>query len=336
METNPLATEESEETVVMEDTAPKEQLTAEEWNSIRERFRHSMMVKTEVSKLAQNIDLHWPIRGKDEIPLKYLPLTQEELMTTPGIAEKPERARLLADIFIETMAFDDPFGEMAEHVDSSSKHDESAAKAMRALEIPPDYPITLCNVAQETRGLCESEGIRTIGDFIEFSQNMAQNVVVGGDFRAFLNSFVHQDEKSMARYLPVRPGRTGLHLAEALGLAVDRLGKEEYLHFLEANGGEPSPEDRKGVRILSEKEMEPVKERLRGELKTLFDWFGPQTDKLRDALAEGGSAVERFFVPLENPNKEKTAIALARVSLDDDGPESDNQKRGFFARLFGR
>ncbi len=336
METNPPLTETFEETTTMEETAPKGQLTADEWNSIRERFRHSMMVKTEISKLAQNIDLNWPIRAKDEIPLKYLPLTYEELMMTPGIAEKPERARLLADIFVETMAFDDPFGEMAEHVDSSSKHDESAAKAMRTLEIPADYPIALCNVARETRDLCESEGINTVGDFIEFSQNMAQNVVVGGDFRAFLNSFVHQDEKSMARYLPIRPGRTGLHLAEALGLAVDRLSKEEYLYFLETNGGDPAPEDRKGVRVLSDKEMEPVKERLRGELKTLFDWFGEQTDKLRDAFAEGGPAVDRFFVPLDNPNKEKAAAALARLSLGEDGEGAETKKRGFFARLFGR
>lgn len=320
----------------MEETAPKGQLTAAEWDSIRERFRHSMMVKTEISKLAQNIDLNWPIRAKDEIPLKYLPLTYDELLMTPGIAEKPERARLLADIFIETMAFDDPFGEMAEHVDSSSKHDESAAKAMRTLEIPPDYPITLCNVARETRDLCESEGINTIGDFIEFSQNMAQNVVVGGDFRAFLNSFVHQDEKAMAAYLPIRPGRTGLHLAEALGLAVDRLGKEEYLYLLEANGGDPAPEDRKGVRILSDREMEAAKERLLAELKILFDWFGEQTDRLRDALAEGGSAVERFFVPLDNPNKEKVAAALARLSLDEGGESSQTKTRGFFARIFGR
>lgn len=318
------------------DTENEKQLTAEEWDQLRERFRHSMMAKTEISKLAQNIDVIWPIRGKDEIPLKYLPLTHDELMITPGIVEKPERARLLADILIETMAFDDPFGEMAEHVDSSSRHDESAAKAMRELDVSADYPIALSNVAQETRDLCEFEEIKTVGDFIRFSQTMAQNVVVGGDFRTFLNSFVHEDEKAMARYLPVRPGRSGLHLAEALGLAVERLSKEEYLYFLEVAGGEPTAEDRKNVRHLSDREVAEMKRRLHAELTPLFEWFGEQTENLRDALAEGGASTDRYFVPLDNPNKEKVAIRLARLGLEDEERESTETKRGFFARFFGR
>lgn len=311
------------------------ELSAKEWDRIRDRFRRSMMVKTEIYKLAQNIDISWPLRGPDEIPLKYVPLSYDELMMTPGIAEKPERARLLADIFVETMAFDDPFGEMAEHVDSSSKHDESAAKAMRELGIPDEFPIALCNVSQETREFCVNESLTTIGDFIEFTQNMAQSVVVGGDFRAFLNSFVHQDEEAIAHYIPMRIGRKGLFLAEALGQAVDRLSKIEYLHFLEAYGGNPTADDRKGVQKMSEDDGAEAKLRIRRELSAVFEWFKEETDLLKDALAEGGNSLDRFFMPLENPNKEKVAKGFARLCLEED-EESTTRKRGFFRRLFGR
>lgn len=311
------------------------ELSAKEWDRIRDRFRRSMMVKTEVYKLAQNIDVNWPLRGTDEIPLKYVPLSYDELMMTPGIAEKPERARLLADILVETMAFDDPFGEMAEHVDSSSKHDESAAKAMRELGIPAEFPIALCNVSQETREFCVNESLTTIGDFIDFTQNMAQSVVVGGDFRAFLNSFVHQDEEAIAHYIPMRIGRKGLFLTEALGQAVDRLGKEEYLYFLEAYEGEPAADDRKGVRKLREDEGNAAKRRIRQELSAVFEWFSEEADLLKDALAEGGTSVDRFFMPLENPNMEKIAKGFARLCLEND-EESTKKKSGFFRRLFRR
>ena len=192
-------------------------VTPEEWDNIRGRFRHSLMVKTELYKLGQNIDVAWPLRGKDEIPLKYLPLTLDELLLVPGIAENPSRIRTLVDIFAETLAFDDPFGEMAEHVDSSSKKDESAYKVMQELKIPAEFPIALCRISPETRQFCDSEGLETIGAFLEFTQTMAQSVVVGGDFRAFLNGFVHKDERAIATFSSSAARSRGAPLAGGIG-----------------------------------------------------------------------------------------------------------------------
>jgi hypothetical protein len=313
-------------------------VTPEEWDNIRGRFRHSLMVKTELYKLGQNIDVAWPLRGKDEIPLKYLPLTLDELLLVPGIAENPSRIRTLVDIFAETLAFDDPFGEMAEHVDSSSKKDESAYKVMQELKIPAEFPIALCRISPETRQFCDSEGLETIGAFLEFTQTMAQSVVVGGDFRAFLNGFVHKDERAIATFLPLRPGREGLHLPEALGHLVENLSKEEYLHFLETFGGQPTADDRKGVAKLTPEQVAAAEASVVERCEKVFEWFSDQTDVLRDRLVEGGSSLERYFMHLENPNKETVAIGLSRMTLEPKEVEEEKPK-GLFARLaalFGR
>jgi len=309
---------------------------AAEWDATRKRFMNSMMVNTEIYKLAQNIDANWPLRGKDEVPLKYLPLPYAEVIETPGIAEKPERLGLLISILNETMAFDDPFGEMAEHVDSSSKKDDSALKTLQGLKIPEDFPIAFCNLSEETKRFCADEELETIGAFIRFSQNMAQSVVVGGDFRNFLNSFVHRDERAIATFLPTRPGREGVFLAEALGMAVAALSKPDYLAMLEEFGGEPSADDRKDVRRYSATERTHARERFEKKVRSILEYFGTEADRLRDLYAEGPSAVERYFVPLDHPNRERIAAGIARRALDvEDSPRAE-KRRGFFSRLFGR
>lgn len=310
------------------------QVSPEEWNSTRERFRSSMMLKTEISKLAQNLDLSWPLKGRDEIPLKYLPLTHEEVLMMPGLGDHPDRFRLLVDILLETMAFDDPFGEMAEHVDSSSKQDDGSRRVLQQLEIPLDYPLQLCALSPETREFCQGEEIGTIGQFLDFAQNMAQNIVVGGDFRAFLNAVAHPEEETIARFLPYRPGKRGLHLAEAVGQTFSLFGRSERLYMLETANATPSAEDRRDTRPLNENEKSAVRERVREHLDALFNWFDSGREQLTDAFAEGNAAAERIFVPLDDPQKEKACLWMTRLVLAVDEPKEE--RRGFFARLFNR
>jgi len=53
-----------------------------------------------------------------------------------------------------------------------------------------------------------------------FSQQLAQSMVVAGDFRILLNALSHVDEATLALYLPYRPGVKGLHLIEGLALTI--------------------------------------------------------------------------------------------------------------------
>ncbi len=310
------------------------QVTPEEWNDIRERFRVSMMVKTEVSKLAQNLDLSWPIKGRDEIPLKYLPLTHDEVLMMPGVGDHPERFRLLVEILRETMAFDDPFGEMAEHVDSSSKHDDGSQRVLHKLEIPLTYPLHLCALSPETREFCEAESVRTLGEFLDLAQNMAQNIVVGGDFRAFLNAVAHPEEDTIARFLPFRPGKRGLHLAEAIGQSLSLFSRSEKLFLLECAGAPVGAEDRRDTRILSDDEKSRVRHRVREHLTAIFAWFDGSREQLEDAFAEGNAQAERVFVPLDHAQTEKASVWMARLALGLDDPKVE--KKGFFTRLFRR
>lgn len=310
-------------------------VTAAEWDEIRDRFRHSMMVKTEINKLAQNLDLSWPLRGKDEIPLKYLPLTVDELVMMPGIGEQPDRIRLLVEILNETMAFDDPFGEMAEHVDSSSKKDDGSERALQKLSIPRDFPLALCTLSEETREFCKSEELETVGQFVEFGSNMAQNIVVGGEFRSFLNAVAQTDENALARHLPFRPGKTGLHFAEAVAHCIGRFSASERLYILEKAKAPISAEDRRETSLLSERDRMDVHSKLRDRLSLVFEWFKGSRGQLENAFAEGRQQVERVFMPLEDQAKEKAAFWICAFVLGLDQPAKP-EKRGLFARLFGR
>lgn len=310
-------------------------ITPEEWDSIRQRFRQSMMAKTEIAKLGQNVDITWPLKGRDEIPLKYLPLNLDELLMMPGIAEKPERVRTLIDIFSETMAFDDPFSEMAEHVDSSSKRDDGPRRNLEKKQVPLDFPIHLSGLSAETRSFCQAEEIASLEAFIEFAQNMAQSIVVGGDFRAFLNAMVQMDEAKLAEFVPIRPGKPGLHLAESFGLACKRFSPSERLFFLEEANATISAEDRRDVDRLSPEQRDQTRRHYHALGQDILGYFERETPRLRDVFAEGPTSVERYFVALDNPQREKLAAELARLALFESAGEK-TERKGFFSRLFGK
>ena len=310
-------------------------VTAAEWDHVRERFRTSMMVQTEIYKLAQNLDLSWPLRGRDEVPLKYLPLTLEEMMMMPGIGDHPDRVRLLVDLLNETMAFDDPFGEMAEHVDSSSKKDDGAQRALEKLGIPLEFPLDLCALTPETREFCRAESIGTLGGFIEFGSNMAQNIVVGGEFRSFLNAVAQAEEAAIARHLPFRPGKKGLHFAESAAQVLSHFDRSERLFILESAEAPVTAEDRRETALLSNAQRIAVRERIRQHFTLLFTWFGDSRTQLEDAFAEGHQQVERLFMPLENSGAERACVWMCAFVLGLDKPPKA-EKRGFFSRLFGR
>lgn len=192
-----------------------------DWDTARKAFSKSIMIETPLHSLAQNLDMpDWPIKGEGESPSKYVYFKYSELMTMPGFAGHPELVDQLITILKETMAFDEPFGEMVPKHALTVEKDNPILKNLAKLEIPEDYPMGLVALTAETREFCTLESLGTIKEFAMFAQNIAQSVIVGGDFRTLLNALSHIDENTLAMYIPFRPGAKGVHLLEGLALTV--------------------------------------------------------------------------------------------------------------------
>lgn len=253
--------------------------TAKDWDEVRKAFASSIMVDTSLSSLAQNLDgPDWPIKGKDETPTKYIDLTFQEvgeLLQLKG--QSPDRIDQLIGILKETLAFDAPFGEMVEQTSVAESKDNPLLKNLTKLNIPANFPITLTALEPGTMEFCKLERLSTLSEFAIFAQSMSQNVIVGGDFRKLLNALSHVDEASLAEVLPFRRGQKGLHLVEALAQAVDKPDAST-----------------------------------RAELATA--WFRGEMAAIESDLAAGGT-LERHFVVLNDPAREKRAADLLRTQL---------------------
>ena len=199
-------------------SATPNKFTAKDWDEVRSAFAASIMVNTPLSSLAQNLDgPDWPVKGKEETPAAYIDLGYDEMvtmLTMKGIP--PSKADFLITLLKETLAFDNPFGEMVEQTEASSAKDNQLLKNLAKLGIPESFPIGLTALSQDTLEFCKLEKLTTLGEFCVFAQNMSQNVIVGGDFRRLLNALSHIDESTLAELLPFRVGAKGLQLVEAL------------------------------------------------------------------------------------------------------------------------
>jgi hypothetical protein len=175
------------------------------------------MVDTALTSLAQNLDgLEWPFSGKGETASAYLDFTYAELKAEFEDRGQPGGADLLVQILRETMSFDQPFGEMVKQTEAASQRENPMLKTLSRLGVPENFPLSLVEVDDSTRELCQLENVQTIGQFALFAQSVSQNVIVGGTFRELLNALAHVDEKVLAQYLPLRYGSTGVHFLEAL------------------------------------------------------------------------------------------------------------------------
>jgi hypothetical protein len=269
--------------------------TAKDWDDVRTAFATSIMVDTSLNSLAQNLDgPEWPIKGKDESPAKYIDLSFEEVVELLQLkGQQPERLDQLIGILKETLAFDNPFGDMVEQSQAASSRDNILLKNLAKLGIPENFPIELTSLEQGTLEFCKLENLSTLGEFAVFAQGMSQNVIVGGDFRKLLNALSHVDESALAEALPFRRGEKGLHLVEAVALAA------------RTNEG-------------------PARTEL------AITWFSEELAKMERDLANGGS-LERYFVAINNPALEKRAVELLRPHLRIKAPVVEKKKKGLFS-----
>ncbi len=316
-----------------------------EWDEIRKKFRHSIMADTSLVSLAQNLDTkEWPHKGEEEKPSKYIDFNYEELLMLPEIAGSADKADHLIGILKETLAFDDPFGDMVTQVEQSSTKDNPILKTLSRLSIPENYPLMLANFSEGTRIVCASEGVKTIGEFANLGQQMSTRVVLGGDFRNALNALTHGDEEGMGVFLPYRKGAIGLHLPEAIGLIPAGLSRADQLSMAKAYGAKLSNSDTAAAKPMTKEQIEKHEAMMRATVNAALEWFKDGKEALLKHLADGGT-LERYFVVLNEPAREAIAVKLISSVLKY-GPKAagpvaaeagnGEKKGGFFSKLFGK
>ncbi|RXK56730.1 hypothetical protein ESB00_12930 [Oleiharenicola lentus] len=314
-----------------------------EWEEIRKKFRNSIMADTSLVSLAQNLDTkEWPHKGEDEKPSKYIDFSYDELLMLPEIAGSSDRADHLIGILKETLAFDDPFGDMVAQVEVTSAKENPILKTLGRLGIPENFPLALANFSEGTRVVCASEGIKTIGEFANLGQQMSTKVVLGGDFRNALNALTHGDEEGIGKFLPYRKGSTGLHLPEAVGLIAGSIPRIDQVALAKSFGARLSNSDAAISKTLSKEELAKMEAMMRLTLNIALEWFKDGKAALIKHLKDGGT-YERYFIVLNDPVREAIAVRLVSVALKDVAPAGvaasapvEDKKGGFFSKLFGK
>lgn len=284
-----------------------------QWDEARTAFASSIMVDTALSSLAENLDgPEWPGTGKKDSPSDYIDLSYGEAVEMLALRGYPDGTigELIA-IFTETLAFDDPFGDMVEQSETAAETENPIIENLAKLEIPGDFPIRFTSLSKEAQEFCELEKLSSLSEFAVFAQGMSQNVIVGGDFKTLLNALSHVDEKSITQLLPFRAGHKGLHLVEAIGGLVRNLRDLEREKL--TAGEEPS------IALI-------------GKVAELTKHFSADLEALVARLKSGVELTREVMV-LQDPANEPLVISLLEAYV----PVAEQPKKtSWFGRLFGR
>ncbi len=275
-------------------------ITPEAWDEIRTAFQRSILTETPLFSLAQNIEgCAWALPDPEEKPAAYIDLHHSEVLDrlrSRGLS--PARFDDLVEILKGTLEFDQSFGAMlpsaASAAASEGKLGDGIQRNLARLDIPADFPLSLCAFAPGTKNFCRDQGMVTLSDFLLFARRASRAVIVGGEFRDVLNAVAHIDEATLATFLPFRPKSTGLHLVEALALLVRPMDLEQRV-MLARHGG-------------------VVPEALQADLAANVTYFAAQLKQLR-AQHEQGMPLSRLVVSLEDLSLESAVCALLQRLL---------------------
>ena len=290
---------------------PPSRYTANDWDEVRKAFSTSILVDTPLSSLAQNLEgKDWPLRGPDETPAAYLDLGFNEVRERLALrGQPPSVGNYLIDILKETLAFDDPFGDMVTQSETLTPGENPLVKNLVRLSIPADFPVALTALSPETLLFCRLENISTLGEFAFTAQRMAGSVIVGGDFRALLNALSHIDERTLARYLPFRPGSKGVHYVEGLAQAVCAQPvaiQAALAHRL----GQPLPEAAEQLaREVTRAQLHLTKRVLQVHATALRGFCGQEHEELQKQIAAGTNP-RRLVTVLGDPSLEAVVADL--------------------------
>ncbi len=298
---------------------------------MRARFVNSPLSDMELTALAQNAGCSWPFKGSGETPAKYISLELEELSSVPGLIGKQSRIRTLMDILRETLAFDDPFGDMADFVESECLVDDSIERSVAKLTIAPLFPLALGNFELATLLALEKRGLKTLRDLIQHGQSETAFNELDAGTRSFLTALSNKDEVMIARFLPYRAGGQGLHLAEAIGGLIRNLEPGAVSLLKRDAGMDLSSEESDALARIQGTDavaaLNPSMERV-----TRFcEWFTDEAAELRQLVTHGGEPA-RFFLPLNRPAIERLAVQLANLYFG----RPQEQQGGFLGRFLRR
>lgn len=325
---------------------PGNELLRTEWEKVRRAFKNSIMVDTALNSLAQNLDgPDWPVAGDDETPSKYIDLSYDELIATPGLAGHSKRVEHLITILRETQAFDDPFGDMVSETAEVADKDNPILKNMAKLGIPEDFPLSLVALLPETRDYCNLENLVTLRDFALFAQNLSQTVVVSGDFRAFLNALSHIDEATLTLYMPFRPGSKGLHLLEGIALTVRAQTDEVQAALAQRYGARLGTSDMAAAAHASSLETAAIEQMLAQQAASYIEYFQADLAVMQQQI-DDGEPLSRIAAVLRSPILETVVTGLlkpylrmlapaapARTTAPPVDEAAPVKKRGFFTTL---
>lgn len=291
------------------------------WNQIRASFAKSILVDTPIYSLAQNLDVPpWPINKPDETPAAYIDFTYPEAVTALAArGMPPAQLGALITILTETLAFDEPFGEMMEDLAApaaeTADNDSPLFKNLNKLELPEGYPLDLTALSTATVELCRTEKVENLGQFVTFATRLSQAVIVGGDFRSLLNGIAHKDEETIAKFLPSRPGSKGLFLREALLIAIKPLTEAQRQSVLSGPTGGPAE--------------------LRTRVSRIISQFPAQHAALCDSFKKG-LPFTHWTAGLADLSLEPLLLALLKPHLPS-APVApvEAPKKSFWGRLFG-
>jgi hypothetical protein len=301
--------------------------TAKDWDEVRTAFSSSILVDTPLTSLAQNLEgIDWPLNGREETPAAYIDLTFEEMRERLAMCGQPPRVGdQLIDILRETLAFDDPFGDMVALTDAGGGEENPVVKNLARLQIPADFPVALTTLSSETLLFCRLENVTTLGEFALIAQRMAGAVIVGGDFRALLNALSSIDERTIARYLPFRVGAKGLHYIEGLGQAVCAQPVEVQAAMARRAGQPLSAALQDLAAMVSDEQLTCARTELMRHALALRPFCDQECAELLRQVAAGADA-RRLLVTLGDPMLEAVVADLIT-------PERSIQKSGWRARL---
>lgn len=300
--------------------------TAKTWDAVRTAFSSSILVDTPLTSLAQNLEgVDWPLRGREETPAAYIDLTFEEMRERLALrGQSPHVGDQLIDLLKQTLAFDDPFGEMLS-THGGPGEENPLVKNLSKLGIPAAFPVSLTTLSSDTLLLCRLEGVGTLGEFALLAQRLAGAVIVGGDFRALLNALSSVDEKTIARFLPFRPGTAGLHYVEGLGQAVCSQPVEIQAALARQAGEKLTPALHDLACTVSSAQLAAA----RADLLRMEAELRPFCTEERDALRrriEAGADPRGLFSILGDPLIEAVAAGLV-------APDFKTVNPGLLARL---
>jgi len=302
--------------------------SAEEWEYFRKRFFNSILNDTQLAALGQNVGVSWPFKGSDETPAKYIEFDFVELQSVPGLIGKKTRIKKLMDILRETLAFDDPFSEMVETVDAETAQDNAFERILAKLGIPNNYPASLIHFSTDTKELLKAEGIETLIQTIQFAQNLARTVVIGGDLKSFLNGLAHTDIVSIIKYLPYRHNERSLHLAEAVGLIARDLDEAVQLELLSQAGVYLDEDEEEIIKCAGTVAFDAALKTALVRFDALCIWFSEEAADLERICTTTGS-VERYFMPMNEPRLERVAATLARAKFGN----TETEGRGLIGKI---